>query len=316
MELRQLRHLAALADFQNFQRAADAIGLSQSALSRSIQTLERDLDCELVDRQSREFRLTGQGQLVLQHARRLLAGTRSLRNELEQYNGLNAGELRFGCGPYPAQLLVPEAMADFIRAHPAIDVGFLMGDWEQMAQLLKEDQVEFFVGDARDFAGNPDYQVRWMEFRPGRFFCRAGHPLAARQSLKLADLLDYPRVGTRIPPPLRKVLAEVIGERDFHMNVECAQFAAILHIVARSDAVGLAAQEALHAPVQRGEVALLSIGDIPQDRPELRLHYGIVSRAGYGLSPAAQAMVEAIFAADERLPRELPAAAPKPVQGA
>ncbi|MFR0689022.1 LysR family transcriptional regulator [Enterobacterales bacterium AE_CKDN230030158-1A_HGKHYDSX7] len=307
MELRQLRHLAALADFQNFQRAADAIGLSQSALSRSIQTLERDLDCELVDRQSRDFRLTGQGQLVLQHARRLLAGSRSLRNELEQYNGLNAGELRFGCGPYPAQLLVPEAMADFIRAHPAIDVGFLMGDWEQMAQLLKEEQVEFFIGDARNFAGDPDYQVRWMDLRPGRFFCRAGHPLTERDSLRLADLLDYPRVGTRIPPPLRKVLAEVIGERDFHMNVECAQFAAILHIVARSDAVGLAAVEALHAPVQRGEVALLHIADVPQDRPELRLHYGIVSRAGYGLSPAAQAMIEAIFAADRRLPRGGPA---------
>lgn len=303
MELRQLRHLAALADFRNYQRAADAIGLSQSALSRSIQTLERDLDCELVDRQSRDFRLTGQGELVLQHARRLLAGSRSLRNEIEQYNGLNAGELRFGCGPYPAQWLVPEAMADFIRAHPAIDVGFLMGDWEQMAQLLKEEQVEFFIGDAREFAGDPDYQVRWMDLRPGRFFCRVGHPLAARPALKLGELLDYPRVGTRIPPPLRKVLAEVIGERDFHMNVECAQFAAILHIVGRSDAIGLAAVEALHEPVRRGEVVLLPITDVPQDRPELRLHYGIVSRAGYGLSPAAQAMVEAIFAADRRLPR-------------
>lgn len=308
MELRQLRHLSALADFQNYQRAADAIGLSQSALSRSIQSLERDLDCLLVDRQSRDFRLTGQGELVLQHARRLLAGTRSLRNELQQYNGVDAGELRFGCGPYPAQLLVPEALADFIRVHPAIDVGFLMGDWEQMAQLLREEQVEFFVGDAREFADTPEYQVRWMEFRPGRFFCRPDHPLTAEANLKLADLLDYPRVGTRIPPPLRKVLAQVIGERDFHMNIECAQFAAILHIVARSDAVGLAAVETLHASVQCGEVALLQISDIPRDCPELHLHYGIVSRAGFGLSPAAQAMIEAIFAADARLPRGLLAA--------
>lgn len=308
MELRQLRHLSALADFQNYQRAADAIGLSQSALSRSIQSLERDLDCLLVDRQSRDFRLTGQGELVLQHARRLLAGTRSLRNELQQYNGLDAGELRFGCGPYPAQLLVPEALADFIRVHPAIDVGFLMGDWGQMAQLLREEQVEFFVGDAREFADTPEYQVRWMEFRPGRFFCRPDHPLTAEANLKLADLLDYPRVGTRIPPPLRKVLAQVIGERDFHMNIECAQFAAILHIVARSDAVGLAAVETLHASVQCGEVALLQISDIPRDCPELHLHYGIVSRAGFGLSPAAQAMIEAIFAADARLPRGLLAA--------
>ena len=64
MDLRQLRHLVALADYRNFGRAAEAINLSQPAFSRSIQTLERDLDCELVERSSREFRLTGQGELV------------------------------------------------------------------------------------------------------------------------------------------------------------------------------------------------------------------------------------------------------------
>ena len=53
MDLRQLRHLVALADYRNFGRAAEAINLSQPAFSRSIQTLERDLDCELVERSSR-----------------------------------------------------------------------------------------------------------------------------------------------------------------------------------------------------------------------------------------------------------------------
>src|SRR5690349_15978349 len=75
MDLRQLRHFVALADYRNFGRAAEATNLSQPAFSRSIQTLERDLDCALVDRSSRELRLTGQGELVLQHARRLLAGS-------------------------------------------------------------------------------------------------------------------------------------------------------------------------------------------------------------------------------------------------
>ena len=93
MDLRQLRHLVALADYRNFGLgAAEAINLSQPAFSRSIQTLERDLDCALVERSSREFRLTGQGELVLQHARRLLAGSQALHNELTQYNGLTGGE--------------------------------------------------------------------------------------------------------------------------------------------------------------------------------------------------------------------------------
>lgn len=307
MDLRQLRHLVALADHRNFVRAADAIGLSQPAFSRSIQTLERDLDCALVDRGSREFSLTGQGQLVLQHARRLLAGSRALRNELAQYNGLTAGELSFGCGPYPAQVLVPQALAEFISAYPAIHTTFMQGDWDQLATWLKEEQIEFCVADARYFSADPGYQVRLLSPRRGRFFCRNGHPLAARQDLQLAALLDYPIVGTRIPPVIRKILAEAQGQADFQPSVECAQFDAIRRVVLHSDAVGLATMEALTELLERGEISLLKFTDVPSDKPELRIHYGVVSRIGYTLSPAAQALVEVILAVDQRWPEPPPA---------
>lgn len=301
MDLRQLRHFVALADYRSFVRAADAIGLSQPAFSRSIQTLERDLDSLLVERSSREFRLTGQGELVLQHARRMLAGSRALRNELVQYNGLTGGELHFGSGPYPAQLLVPQALADFIRAHPAIHTSFHLGDWEQLASWLKEEQIEFFVADARYFSGDPQYQVQTLRPRRGRFFCRNGHPLAARTDLRLSALLDYPVVGTRIPPMIRKILADVQGQTDFQPSVQCAQFDAIRRVVAHSDAVGIATMEALAELVERAEISLLSFADVPAEEPTLHIHYGIVSRAGYSLSPASQAMIETIQAVDQRL---------------
>ena len=301
MDLRQLRHLVALADYRSFGRAAEAINLSQPAFSRSIQTLERDLDCALVERSSREFRLTGQGELVLQHARRLLAGSQSLHNELTQYNGLTGGELYFGSGPYPAQLLVPEALAQFIQAHPAIRTRFHLGDWDHLALWLREQQIEFLVADARHFTGDPQYQVQLLRPRSGRFFCRVDHPLADRENLSLRALLDYAVVGTRIPPMIRKILADVQGEPDFNPSVECAQFDAICRVVMRSDAVGIATLEALTEMVDQGLIRLLDFADIPRDDPGLQLHYGIVSRVGYSLTPAALAMVEAIMQVDQRL---------------
>jgi Transcriptional regulator len=294
--------LVALADYRSFGRAAEAINLSQPAFSRSIQTLERDLDCALVERSSREFRLTGQGELVLQHARRLLAGSQALHNELTQYNGLTGGELHFGSGPYPAQLLVPEALAEFIQAHPAIRTRFHLGDWEQLALWLREQQIEFLVADARYFTGDPQYQVQLLRSRRGRFFCRIDHPLATREKLPLRALLDYAMVGTRIPPMIRKILADVQGEPDFNPSVECAQFDAILRVVMRSDAVGIATMEALAEMAEQGLIRLLDFVDVPRDDPGLQLHYGIVSRAGYSLTPAALAMVDAILAVDQRLP--------------
>ncbi|MHC8394191.1 LysR family transcriptional regulator [Pseudomonas sp. LB3P93] len=301
MDLRQLRHLVALADYRSFGRAAEAINLSQPAFSRSIQTLERDLDCALVERSSREFRLTGQGELVLQHARRLLAGSQALHNELTQYNGLTGGELHFGCGPYPAQLLVPEALAEFIQAHPAIRTSFHLGDWEQLALWLREQQIEFLVADSRYFTGDPQYQVQLLRPRRGRFFCRIDHPLATQENLTLRALLGYAVVGTRIPPMIRKILADVQGEPDFNPSVECAQFDAIRRVVLRSDAVGIATMEALAEPAEQGLIRLLDFVDVPSDDPGLQLHYGIVSRSGYSLTPAAQAMVDAVVAVDQRL---------------
>ncbi|AYC33064.1 LysR family transcriptional regulator [Pseudomonas cavernae] len=301
MDLRQFRHFAALAENGSFVRAADVVGLSQPAFSRSIQALEQSLDCQLVDRSSRELRLTAQGQLVLQHARRLLAGARTLQNELIQYNGLTAGELRFGSGPSPAQLLVPEALADFIQAHPGIQIGYEINHWDVLAGRLKEEQLEFFVADVRYFVGDPQYQVQLLRRRRGRFFCRPGHPLLAHDSLKLAELLKFPIVGTRLPPALRKIFGQAVGQADFVPSIECGHFDAILRIVGRSQAVGLATMEALIEPRRRGEVALLRITDLPDQPADMQICYGIVSRAGQQLSPAAQAMVAVIAETDLRL---------------
>jgi DNA-binding transcriptional LysR family regulator len=198
-------------------------------------------------------------------------------------------------------LLVPEAMAEFIQAHPAIRISFDQGDWEQLASWLREQQIEFLVADSRYFTGDPQYQVQLLRPRRGRFFCRAGHPLANVEKLSLRALLDYAVVGTRIPPMIRKILADAQGEPDFNPSVECAQFDAIRRVVMRSDAIGIATMEALAELVDQGLIRLLTFADIPVNDPGLQLHYGIVSRAGHSLTPAALAMVEAILSVDRRL---------------
>ncbi|MGV8228577.1 LysR family transcriptional regulator, partial [Pseudomonas aeruginosa] len=67
--------------------------------SRSIQALEHSAGCRLVDRAAKDLRPTNQGLIVLEHARRLVSGAHNLANEIALFNGLDAGELRFGAGP-------------------------------------------------------------------------------------------------------------------------------------------------------------------------------------------------------------------------
>ena len=70
MDLRQLRYFIALNEYRSFVRGAEAMGITQPAFSRSIQGLEQEFGCVLVDRAHKDLRPTPEGQVVLQHALR------------------------------------------------------------------------------------------------------------------------------------------------------------------------------------------------------------------------------------------------------
>ena len=79
MNLNHLRHLIALAEHQSFRKAADALCLTQPALSRSIQALEHELDVKLIDRDGKRNTLTAYGQQVVSRARHIVFESRCSR---------------------------------------------------------------------------------------------------------------------------------------------------------------------------------------------------------------------------------------------
>lgn len=300
IDLRQLRHFIALAEQRSFVAAAAAVNLSQSAFSRSIQALEHSVGCQLVDRGRKDLAPTKQGQVLLEHARRLVSGAQQLANEIEQFNGLEAGEIRFGCGPAPASGLIPRAIGSFIGRYAKARVHFQVDDWQSLSKRLLSDEFEFFVADTRHFEANPDYLTQRLRPRKWHFCCRAGHPLADRDSVSAAELMSYPLAVTIRPPNLRKVIVDLSGRPDYTPNVECENSYSLLGVVLRSDAIGIVGSysDALHNA--KGELVRLKIDGLADDLEELYTRYGIVSRAGYRLSPLAEAMIEEIKRTDEQ----------------
>ena len=300
IDLRQLRHFIALADQRSFVAGAMAVNLSQSAFSRSIQALEHSVGCQLVDRGRKDLAPTKQGQVLLEHARRLVRGAQQMANEISQCNGVEAGHLRFGCGPAPAAGLIPRAVGSFIGRYPKARVQFQVDDWQSLSKRLLSEEFEFFVADTRSFEADPVYQTQRLRPRKWHFCCRAGHPLAGRESVSAADLMSYPMAVTIRPPNLRKVIVDLSGRPDFTPNVECENSNSLLSVVLHSDAIGIvgAYSDALHQA--QGKLVCLNVDGLADDREELYTRYGIVSRAGAGLSPLAQAMIAQVKASDEQ----------------
>jgi DNA-binding transcriptional LysR family regulator len=300
IDLRQLRHLIALVEQRSFVAAANVVNLSQSAFSRSIQALEHSVGCQLVDRADKQLAPTQQGLVVLEHARRLVSGAQQLSNEINQFNDLESGELLFGCGPAPAAGVVPQAVGRFIGRYPKAQVQFRVDDWQSLNKALLNDEFEFFVADTRQFEANPDYQI--VRLRPQRWYfcCRVGHPLSQFSSVSAAQLMDYPLAVTMRPPNLRKVIVELSGRPDFSPNVQCENSFSLISVVLHSDAIGtISANSDILRYTQNGLVKL-RIDGLSEEQEELYTRYGIVSRAGYRLSPLASAMVEQIQACDSQ----------------
>lgn len=301
-DLRQLRHFVALAEHGHFARAAEAVHLSQPALSRSIQALEASLECRLVDRHSRGISLTAHGHLVLEHAQRLLAGSRSLQNAVAQLGNLQMGELRLGAGPFPAARLVPQAIGRLAQAHPRIRIELSIDDWRSLRMRLLDEHLEVFVADIRELQDDPLLAVEPLQQHAGVLFCRPEHPMLRQAPLEGRELATLAFAGTQLPETVEASVREFSG-RDRPLSIRCDNFMVLKALVAQSDVISLAPWDVIAEDVANGRLAVLPVaGNVPRQHSA----YGVVSRAGHSLSPAAQALLGALREEDEAFRQAAP----------
>lgn len=122
MELRQLEHFVAVAEDESFTRAAVRLGYVQSALSVSIQALERELEVKLFDRTTHRVGLTAAGEDLLASARATLAAAQSFRDDAAAVHGVIRGKLRIGAMQAFTSINLPRLLGRFHREHPQVEI--------------------------------------------------------------------------------------------------------------------------------------------------------------------------------------------------
>lgn len=294
IELRQCRHVLALDQHRNFARAADALGLTQPALTRSLQVLEKSIGARLFDRNRARVKPTPVGERLIERVRRLVNQARDIEQDLQQMLGLEVGLLRIGAGPYPADLSVGTALGRFVKNHPQVLVDLAAADWPALTRRVSTGEIDLAVADI-GLADHDDQLV--VEALPQHriyLFCRAGHPLAGRASLTIDDVRSYPLVATSLPPRLdslaakdRRGLRSTLPEGTTAPEIHVDSFALVLPVVLQSDAIGGAAPSQVRDEIASGEVVVL-----PLELPWLKTNYGIIRLANRTPSPAAESFMQ------------------------
>jgi DNA-binding transcriptional LysR family regulator len=186
----RMRVLREVARQGSFSAAADALHLTQPAVSRHVAKLERETGMRLVDRLPRRLRLTDAGRTLVEHAETVIATLTAAERSLEALRGAQAGSLRIASFPSAAATLVAGALRALHREHPDVEVGFVDAQSDEALELVRagEADVALAFGPA---TGDP-VGLRLLTLLSDRLQAAlpAAHPLAARKRLHLRELGD------------------------------------------------------------------------------------------------------------------------------
>ncbi|HIF94478.1 MAG: LysR family transcriptional regulator [Myxococcales bacterium] len=194
MQLKQLQHFEALYRLRSFVQAADAHGVTQSALSRSLQKLEDELGQRLFDRTTHAVEPTDAAEGLIQRARDVIDGIRALEEEARQLRVGAAGHVRVGTGPYPAQPLLTSSIQSLSAKHHGIQVSVVAGTARDLLKALFGRELDFVVCDMSKYEDTPaavELEVIELPREPLVVVLSAEHPVLAKE-IDLAEAASYP----------------------------------------------------------------------------------------------------------------------------
>src|ERR1019366_3661917 len=302
-EIRLLRCALALAEHRHFGRAATSLHLSQPALSRSIQSLEKRAGVQIFERGSNRVEVSDAGEIFLEHAREVISQSADLSREMELLKGLAKGELQVGVGTYVSLMFVDLVIARIVSEHPDVRLRVTTDNWASLLPLLRRRELDLAVVDVRAIADDKDFHITPLTRRQGYLAVRPGHPLLKRaRALTMGDVLDYPFVSTsRFPSAM---LLEFLSESAMGQNqsrlgpktvpsIACESLGMMRNIVQRSDAVALLTLNLLLPDLEAKAIAVL-----PLVLPVLHGEFGIVQLARRSLSPMGELFVRTLLEVD------------------
>ncbi len=283
MDLELTRSLIAVANHGSISDAADAIGLSQPALSRRIQQLEEELGARLVERSGRGVVLTAMGRLAVREGQHLLDRYERLRTSIAEHVRLEAGTVRIGGGATAVAYLLPSAIARFQKSHPTVRFQLQEAGSREVERGVIEERLELGVVTLPVSGAEVDV-IPLMRDRIV-LVAGSGHPLAQRKRVPIAALAGQSLVGFEAGSAIRQSIDAALRDAGVEMNVvmELRSVAAILQMVDTTGSLAFVSE------LGAGKATVVPVQGLRIER-----ELAVIAKKGRPLSPVAAAFAEGL----------------------
>lgn len=286
--LRQFEVFLAVAKAGSFRAAAEAMHLSQPALSQHVAEMERDLGTRLFDRLGRKVALTEAGRVLEDHALRLFATLASARDAVVDLSGLKRGSLVIGASTTPGIYVLPGIIAAFQKRYPGVALNLRIGNSALIEERIRGNELDLGVvgghplrlGEECVAAGLLDELVLIVPSK---------HPWARRREIQPA-LLGAQRLLIREEgSATRQVTERALQRAGGHIktSMELGHTEAIKQAVMAGLGIAFVSIHAIRGEIAAGRLRALRLRGL-----RIRRHFHIIHNEARTLSASARAFIE------------------------
>ena len=259
---RQLQSLVLVAQHQSVSKAANALHVTQPAVSLQLRTLEEITGAALTRKVGRSIQLTAAGEVMAEFSERILRLWEQAGDELAALGGIAGGTLRIGAVT-TAEHLLPPLLVPFTTQRPDVRLKLQVGNRVEIVNLLARQEIDLAI------MGTPPRELRTNAARfarhPMGFVASPGHPLMKKRKVTLADVLAANLMVRERGSGTRTAVEKLFKEAGHPLNFgsEVSSNEAIKRMVSAGLGLGFLSVHACALEFGAGLIALLPVAGNP-----------------------------------------------------
>lgn len=284
MDIRSLRQVLAIQKYGSFARAADALGVSQPNLSKSVARLEDQLQLKIFDRTAKGSALTPIGELIVERADAVIAETRNLARDATLLAGGETGIVRIGFSSSIWTAFATPLLRWVVSRHPNLKIHAEVAPAGRLLPLLEARELDVAFTAQTPDPSDTAYVIEVIVEAPSVFVVSPSHPLAKERNIPIARLAEF-KCGGALSPGSSN--ARRLGFDSENLGIYTAShYDLLIPLVLSGELALLAPAFVVHPHLQAGEMVVLDL----QWRYDQKYH--LVTTRGASYSPIVREIRE------------------------
>ncbi|MBK5437757.1 MULTISPECIES: LysR family transcriptional regulator [unclassified Pseudomonas] len=263
LRYKHLHMLVALSSSQNLHRASQSLNMSQPAATRMLREIEDMFACDLFERLPRGMRPTALGKELIRFAESALSGLDRCAEELRVRQQGGYGYLSIGTIMGAAPDLVMDSIAQIKSLNPQMRIRIMGDTSDQVIQLLEQGRIDLAIARRNAATDSEHYSFEPLGNERMLVVVHAGHPLAQREHLPLAELVsDWPWILQPQTSPARIGFDEALQHLALPQPadiIECSSVYSMQQLIQLTDAIMVLSESALRDYLKMGLVVALPV---------------------------------------------------------